>query len=336
MGDQHTTLLKMGVTIYGRQPLIWPNIVFVYLWDKWLLMVHLRTRQTSSFVYMFDSLGEIVTEAVLCFQKEGLYLRETAYAMSVLVTAQLDARRFDEYEIDDEDGIMCILVSMNLLCGLLRTANITDALSITLIERSDLDMGGGGVGAMTMEICLCASTGGTHRTYCLPVHRIAPDDARCHARQNPGVEKQFDHVLHINTKHLTHMCTNVFPFSSVVMIEVDGSRVSFTVESNESLVSRARITLGGGLCQKRDSEDGLTTEHRGQKRAHTPCAVVNARFSTQKLALFAKALALHPVCNMYLAEDYPLVIEILINQLGKMRLCLMHLAEIDPVNSIDT
>lgn len=268
-------------------------------------MVRLRTRQTSSFVYMFDSLCEIVTEAVLCFKKDGLYLRETAFSMSVLVTAQLDAARFDEYEVD-EGAPVCVLVSLPLLCGLLRTANITDTV--------DLCTGTDGGGKASLELCLQSGSGGADRTYSLPVYRIPCDDPRILERLTPGVEKVFEHVLHLNTKHLTHMCTNVFPFAPVVTIEVKGARVSFTVESTESLVSRARITLGGA-----DS----STDARPNKRLRTPC--VTANFHTHRLALFAKALALHPVCNMYLAEDYPLVIEILINQLGKLRLCLMHL-----------
>jgi hypothetical protein len=269
-------------------------------------MVRLRTRQTSSFVYMFDSLGEIVTEVVLCFRKDGLYLRETAFSMSVLVTAQLDAARFDEYEVDDGPP-MCVLVSLPLLCGLLRTANITDTVVVEICTGAD-------GAAASMELSLESGNGGADRMYSLPVYRIPRDDPRLLERLTPGVEKVFDHVLHLNTKHLTHMCTNVFPFSPVVTIEVRGARVSFTVESTESLVSRARITLGGPDFP---ADDGPN------KRRRTPC--VTANFHTHRLALFAKALALHPVCNMYLAEDYPLVIEILINQLGKLRLCLMHL-----------
>jgi hypothetical protein len=273
------------------------------------VMVLLQTRQTSSFVYMFDSLGDIVTEAVLCFRKGGLYMRETAYSMSVLVTAQLDASKFDTYDVD-EDITQCVLVSLPLLCGLLRTANITDTLTLSLIEQV------GGCSGTVMELCLLGETG-NERVYCLPVHRIPLDDDRAHHRLGPGVAKEFDHVLHINTKHLTHMCTNVFPFASAVAIEVSGAQVSFTVESSDSLVSRARVTLGGKGAHKRPHASVTDTPP------------IRALFHTQRLALFAKALALHPVCNMYLAKDYPLVIEILINQLGKMRLCLMHLEEID-------
>jgi hypothetical protein len=278
-------------------------------------MVRLRTRQTSSFVYMFDSLGEIVTEAVMCFRKEGLYLRETAFSMSVLVTAQLDAHRFEEYVVDDANTV-CVLVSLPLLCGLLRTANITDTLLLS-VDSHGVN-GDDSATAMRMEIVLQGDAGGADRTYCLPVHRIQMADPRYQDRLTPGVEKEFDHVLHLNTKHLTHMCTNVFPFASVVVIEVNGARVSFTVQSTESLVSRARVTLGGR--SRGTSDASLMTEHRGQKRALTTAA---------SASVAAKALALHPVCNMYLAEDYPLVIEILINQLGKMRLCLMHLTKED-------
>lgn len=269
-------------------------------------MVRMRTRQTSSFVYMFDSLCEIVTEAVLCFRKEGLYLRETAFSMSVLVTAQLDASRFEQYEVDGDP--ICVLISLPLLCGLLRTANITDTIVVDIGTQSNS-------ASTTMELCLQSGNGGVNRSYRIPVYRIPMGDSRIHERLTPGVEKVFDHVLHLNTKHLTHMCTNVFPFAQVVTIEVKGPKVSFTVKSSDSLVSRARVTLGAST----ESID------RPSKRPHTHC--IRANFHTHRLALFAKALALHPVCNMYLAEDYPLVIEILINQLGKLRLCLMHISD---------
>jgi hypothetical protein len=266
-------------------------------------MVCIRTRQTSSFVYMFDSLGDIVTEAVICFREEGVYIRETAFSMSVLVTAQLDASKFDIYDIKNGQT-QCILVSLTVLCGLLRTANITDTLTLSLID--------GESGDTAMELTLNSDMG-SERVYGLPVYRLPLGDERVLDRLGPGVPKEFDHVLHLNTKHLTHMCTNVFPFSSSVAIEVHDAKVSFTVESSDSLVSRARVTLGG-QCAKKRSRSSISPSHP-----------IKAYFHTQRLALFAKALALHPVCNMYLAKDYPLVIEILINQLGKMRLCLMHL-----------
>lgn len=268
-------------------------------------MVVIKTRQTSSFVYMFDSISEIVNEAVLCFRKEGMYLRETAYSMSVLITSQLDADKFDAYHMENDETIF-ILVNLPLLCGLLRTANITDTLDISLTGCKD------NVTVMDLNITLSCTTC-MERSYCVPVQRIPSDDPRADLRLAPGVAREFDHVLHINTKHLTHMCMNVFPFASTVRIEVSDGEVSFTVESNDSLVSRARVKLG---CI------------RGKRKRTHPAddkSAIVAYFHTHRLTLFAKALALHPVCNMYLAEGYPLVIEILVNQLGKMRLCLMQL-----------
>ena len=87
---------------------------------------------------------------------------------------------------------------------------------------------------------------------------------------------------------------------------------------NESFVCRGRISIGAA-CQLKQA---------GEKRPHhvdIDDIFATGEFNSTKLALFQKCFALHPVCNIYLETGYPLIVEILVNELGVLRLCLAHL-----------
>lgn len=252
------------------------------------------TRQTACFVCCCDSLAELLPEMHFRFTQKGLQVQQVTGTDAILVSLVLPSDNFDEYEVRTPVEVH---VSTTVLCGVLKTANITDTLTLTYDSKPN-----------PYKLCVTLRNAlGPVRTFYIPA---------CHVDCGAGQElmpQAYDVVLHMATKQLVHLIQNVFGFSDTVKMSIEPANgVTFSFESQNCFVQRGKVRLGSK--QGRSDSNAATTGSTN----------VEVTFQSSKLALFQRCLALHSVCNMYIAQNSPLVLEIVLNELGHLRLCLLH------------
>lgn len=264
----------------------------------------------ASFVYCVDSMAEILPEITLHITTNGLFVRQCAAQNSLLLSLYMHRTAFDHFSLDKE---IFLRVHLELFAKVVRTAALTDHLGLEYKK-----------GGRTLYIYFTDTENGNQREYqvpaCLSNDWFAPR----------GIEKVFNQVIHLNSTYLKEMITNVFPFSDTVEISIGEMGVCFAFESPNSLVGRGKVIFGGrgGKRVNKNSRLEVSTSHENMdKTIETDMQEVRAKFHTRQFSILGKFLSLHSVCNIYLAKDYPLILETLIGKLGKMRICIMHLNE---------
>lgn len=243
----------------------------------------MTTKQTSAFVYLIDSIAELLPEISVNISGSGMYIAQATLYASIFVSAVLNAESFDLFTTT---GDTTICIQTKLLLTVLKTSNICDTLTLSYDQKRP-----------AILLIQLQANERVSRCYEIPVARTAD--------KGPGmvISDEFAMTAHMNSAHMRHVITNLVPFTDYITIRLAENNICFSF-CHTDLISRGRITIGD-----RGSPKGAT---------------VQSTYRASSLALFAKCIALHPVCNLYMSNDYPMMLEILVNELGKLTLHLVH------------
>ena len=116
----------------------------------------------------------------------------------------------------------------------------------------------------------------------------------------------------MHTKQLMHLIQNLLPFTPSFTIEAGDAHVKFGFANNtNTFVARGQVTCG----------DPPSAQGKPARK------VSRAAFQSAHMSVLTKCLQLHPVCNMYIRDNAPMVIEVFVNELGTFKVALTPIDE---------
>jgi len=252
-----------------------------------------RTVQSSAFRVLIEALKEILTDANFQLDDTGIKLMAMDPTHTILVHLKLYAEHFEYYKCDKP---MIIGVNMLNLFKLIKTMNNNDYLSFFIDKNNNNKLG--------VKINNC--------------------------------DKKVETVYHLNLMDLQESQINIPPaiFESVITIPSsdfqklmrDMTNIGEIVEI-KSIGEQLQFACMGDFAQQETIMQPTQTDH-GIKfvKNENPTLIIQGQFPLKYLILFTKCTNLCNSIELYIKNDYPLIIKYTVANLGEIKLCLAPIA----------
>ena len=251
------------------------------------LLLEIKTVQVSAFRTLIEALKEILTEGNFEFNSSGIKLMAMDTQHTVLVHLKLLAEKFEYYYCPDR-----IVLGINMInyFKLIKTMCNTDTL--TLYVRKD--------NPNTLGIKIENSEKNQVTIYNLSLMDIHQDTIEI-----PPAE--FDSVITLPSQDFQKMTREMHNLSDQIEIKSAGSQLIFSCKGDFASRTTVMGETPGGLYFKENQN---------------PDSIVQGVFTLKNLVLFSKCTNLSNSIEIYLKNDYPLIIMYTVASLGQIKLCL--------------
>ena len=249
-------------------------------------ILELKTVQTTPFRILVEALKEILTDANIIFTKDGLKIMDMDRSHTLLVHLKLDADKFEKYFCEKR-----IVVGLNImnLFKIIKTIGNNDSLTIYMdSENSD---------KLTIEI----ENGDKNRmtTYKLNLMDLDEDGINV-------PETEFDSIITLPSNDFQKIIRDMSNLSEEIEIKSYNQKLIFSCKGDFA----DQTTIIG------EKEDGLVCQSNDPKK------IVQGMFKSKHLALFGKCSNLCNCIEMYMKNNYPLIVSYNVANLGKMKIAL--------------
>jgi proliferating cell nuclear antigen len=249
--------------------------------------LEIKTVQATAFKILIEALKELLIDTTVEFDATGMKIIAMDTSHIVLVHLKLDAANFEYYHCPNK-----IVIGINMLNmhKLIKTINSNDTLTI-FMDSHDMN-----------HLGIKIENGEKNSKTTYKLNLLDLDN-------NP---------IHIDATEFNSMIT--LPSSDFQKICRDMSNLSPFVEIknvNNQLIFNCK---GDFCCQETvicDNDTGLNTIQC--KNSHE---IVQGIFKLKYLVLFTKCTNLCNTVEIYLKNDYPLIIKYSVASLGEIKLCL--------------
>jgi proliferating cell nuclear antigen len=252
-------------------------------------LFEIRTVQAGSFRTLIEALKEILTEANLEFDASGIKVMSVDETHTVLVYLRLYNDRFENYYCPSKH---ILGVNMIYLFKLIKTMGNNDSLTLYLPASNPNKLG------IRME----NADKSTVTNYFLKLFDTNVDEI-----QIPNLN--FSNIIHMPSLDLQKICRDMNALGEKLDVEItsSGSDLMFKCEGDfaeqETIMSENNNTM-------KVQKTGSASE------------VVQGIFQLKHLVLFTKCTSLCPSIEMYLKNDYPLILKYTVANLGEIKLVL--------------
>jgi proliferating cell nuclear antigen len=248
--------------------------------------VEIRTVQSISLKILTEALKELLTDTCIEIDENGLRIVAMDTTHVVLVHMKLDADKFEYYHCPQR---VVIGVNMLNMHKLIRTINNNDMLTL-FIEANDVNHLGVKIenGSSRTEFKL--------NLLDLDNTKITIDPAR------------FTSIITMPSVEFQKICRDMNNLADNMEIK----------NINNTLIFSCR----GDFC----SQETILTD--GDNGAHFITnsgeeeEIIQGVFSIKHLVLFTKCTNLCNTCEIFLKNDYPIIIRYTVASLGEIKLCL--------------
>jgi len=252
-------------------------------------ILNVKTIQSSAFRVLVEALKEILTDANFEFDANGIKVMAMDSSHTVLVHLKLLAKNFEFYKLAREK--ITVGINMINLFKLIKTMDNNDTLSLFIEEDNESVLG----------IKLENIEKNTRTKYSLNLMDLHEENIHC-----PPAE--FESVITMPSVDFQKICRDMHNLADNIEIQSLGSQLVF--RCNGDFASRettiGEMTDGGMSFLKNDSPDDI----------------VQGIFALKHLVLFSKCTNLCSNIELYLKNDYPLIIKYSVASLGDIKLCL--------------
>ena len=261
-----------------------------------MLILELKTIQASAFRILIEALKEFLTDVNIEFTKlqkiddedtGGLSIIALNNSSSILVHLKLDGINFDKYECCKEK--INIGVNMTYLFKLIKTINNNDILTLFL---EDTDINKLGIKIENAE-----------KNY-ISTYKLNLMDLDKNIYNIPPTE--FTTVISMSTQEFHKICKDLSIIADTVEIKSYQKKLIFTakgeIATNEVICGET--TNGLNIISKEDDE------------------IIQGVYCLKNLILFTKCTNLCSNVEIYMKNDYPIVIKYCVASLGYIHLCL--------------
>ena len=236
--------------------------------------LYLRTVQSSAFRVLIEALKEILTDTNLEFDDKNIKVVAMDPSHTVLVHLKLDSDKFEKYYCPNK--LLLGINTLNLF-KLIKSLQNNDILTI-FVEKNN-----------TNQLGIRMENGEANQ---ITQYKMNLMDLNQENIQIPPLE--FESVITLPSCNFQKICRDMFNLSDNIEITTFGEQITFKCKSDiaDQETSIGQSTSGGMNC--------VVTENSNE--------IIQGMFSLKYLVLFTKCTNLSSSIELYLKNDYPLII----------------------------
>lgn len=250
-------------------------------------ILEVKTVQASAFRILVEALKEILTDANLEFDESGLKIMAMDSSHTVLVHLKLNSENFEEFTCKNK---LILGVNMINLFKLIKTMSNNDTLTLYVEDENQSVLG----------IKIENSEKNTITRYKLNLMDLHEDNI-----QIPPAT--FESVITMPSADFQKICRDMHNLADDIEIKSVGSQLMFNCT---------------GDFASQDTCIGEANSGMSFIKNQNPDEIVQGLFALKHLVLFSKCTNLCNSIEMYLKNDYPLIIKYTVASLGSIKLCL--------------
>jgi len=255
-------------------------------------LFEIKTVQSGAFRTLIEALKEILTEANLEFDSNGIKIMAVDETHTVLVFLRLYSDRFENYYCPAKHVLG---VNMIYFFKLIKTMGNNDSLTLYLPASNPNKLG------IRME----HSEKSTVTNYFLKLF-----DTDVEEIQIPTLN--FTSIIHMPSVDLQKICRDMNALGEKLDVEI--------TSSGSDLMFKC---IGDFAEQETIISENNTSNMKVHKSAGAAGAeIVQGIFQLKHLVLFTKCTSLCPSIELYLKNDFPLILRYTVANLGEVKLVL--------------
>ena len=253
--------------------------------DNYILEV--KTVQSSAFRILVEALKEILTDANLEFDESGIKVMAMDSSHTVLVHLKLNSGNFESFFCKNK---LILGINMINFFKLIKTMSNSDTLTLFVTEENESVLG----------IKIENSEKNSVTKYKLNLMDLHEDQI-----QIPPAS--FDSVITMPSTDFQKICRDMHNLADDIEIKSVGQQLMFNCK---------------GDFASQDTCIGEANSGMAFIKNQNPDEIVQGVFALKHLVLFSKCTNLCNSIEMYLKNDYPLIIQYSVASLGNIKLCL--------------
>lgn len=247
--------------------------------------LEIMTIQATAFKVLIEALKEMLTDTCIEFDESGMKIVAMDTAHIVLVHLKLDATKFEHYYCKSR---MSIGVNMINFQKLIKTINSNDTLTLLMDENDPNHLG----------IRIENHDKNTRTTYKLNLLDIDNQDITI----GPA---EFNSVITMPSADFQKITRDMNNLAEYVEIRNVNKQLIFSCK--------------GEFCAQ---ETILSDNPSNSIKSNNANEIVQGVFSLRHLVMFTKCTNLCNTVELYLKNDYPLIIKYGVASLGEVKLCI--------------
>jgi proliferating cell nuclear antigen len=251
------------------------------------LALEIRTVQSPPFRCLIEALKEILTDANIEFDQTGLKVVAMDASHTVLVHLKLEAKNFESYYCPNK---MVLGVGMLNLFKYIKTLGNNDTLTL-YVENDDPNK----LGIKIENGEKNSVTRYKLNLMDLPEESISVPPAK------------FESVITMPSVDFQKLCRDMFNISDMLEIRSIGNQLIFNCKGD---IGTAEHIIG-------ENNSGLSFLQK-----NNPDDIIQGIFALKHLVMFTKCTNLSNQVEIYLKNDYPLIVSYGVASLGNIKLCL--------------
>jgi len=250
-----------------------------------------RTVQSSAFRVLIEALKEILTDANFIIDATGIKLMAMDPSHTILVHLKLEAEQFEYYKCEKS---MTIGLNMLNLFKLIKTMNNSDYLSFFIDRNNNNKLG--------IKINNCDKK--VETVYFLNLMDLQESQISI----PPAV---FESVITIPSSDFQKLMRDMTNIGEIVEIKSIGEQLQFSCFGDFASQETIMQPTQHGIHFVKNED---------------PSLIIQGQFPLKFLILFTKCTNLCNSIELYIKNDYPLIIRYKVANLGEIKLCLAPIA----------
>ena len=251
------------------------------------MILEIKTVQSAAFRVLTEALKEILTDANFEFDESGIKIMAMDSSHTVLVHLKLSAENFESYHCQNK---RILGINMLNLFKLIKTMGNNDALTLYLEEGNESKLG----------IKIENSEKNTMTKYMLNLMDLHEDNIQI----PPAV---FDSVITMPSVDFQKICRDMHNLAENIEIKSLENQLIFSCSGQFASQETSIVETNSGLSFVQNQN---------------PDEIVQGIFALKHLVLFSKCTNLCNNIELYLKNDYPLILKYQVASLGSIKLCL--------------
>jgi len=255
--------------------------------DNYLL--YIKTVQSSAIKVLIEALKEILTDCNMEFDSNIIKIQALDPTHTVLVHLKLDAVNFEKYHCPQK---LTLGINTLNLFKLIKIMNNNDTLTLC-VEKEN-----------SSQLCIKIENGERNQmtTFNLNLMDLNEENVSIPAMT-------FNSVITLPSSDFQKLCRDAYNLSDNIEIKSIGQTLTFSLKGDwceqETTIGECLGTSGMNFIKKQENDE-----------------IIQGIFSLKHLVLFTKCTNLSSSIELYLKNDYPLIIKYSVANLGEIKLCL--------------
>ena len=252
----------------------------------------IKTVQSGAFRTLIEALKEILTEANIEVDPQGSKIMAVAETPPVLVYMRLHSDKFETFYCPAKHVLG---VNMIYFFKLIKTMGNNDSLTLYLPANNPNKLG----------IRMDNAEKSTVTNYFLKLFDTDVEDI-----QIPSLN--FTSIIHMPSVDLQKICRDMNALGEKLDVEITSSATDLIFKCIGDFAEQETII----------SENTMNSNMKVHKSSENAVEIVQGIFQLKHLVLFTKCTSLCPSIEIYLKNDYPLILRYIVANLGEIKLVL--------------